>query len=180
MPDLSSADSKKLLDIARRTLSDQIKTGEVPRFVIEDPPLLLTRGCFVTLYKHGSLRGCVGTFDASKPLYQNVMRMVLAAAFQDTRFQPLSKEELPLIRLEISVLGKLEKIHSPEEIEISRHGVLVRYGQQSGTYLPSVARDQGWDAWEFVMRCAREKAGLTPEECAQAEIYRYAVEKISE
>ena len=179
MPDLSLKDKQKLIELARAAIKTCLE-GD-PRVVVADFPALQEKcGCFVTLRKQGSLRGCVGTFDTSKPLYENIQRMAVAAATQDARFSPVTKSELDEMRIEISVLGPLEKVESLEEIQLGTHGVYVRYGNRSGTFLPDVAIEKKWNVAEFVTVCAREKAGLTPAEIQKAEIFRYEVVKINE
>lgn len=180
MPDLSLNSQKKLLEIARHCIQSKIETGTTPSFKTDSPELNLLRGCFVTLRKGSKLRGCIGTFDAQRPLYQNVMRMAVAAAFEDPRFAPVAKQELDQISIDLSVLGPLEKIHSLSEIEIGKHGILIRRGPRTGTFLPEVAVEQKWNVQEFVAYCAQEKAGLSPKELAHAEIFRYEVEKFKE
>ena len=187
MPDLSLNSGQVLLDLARRAIQSFLQTRSVQQGVgiaqeniAYNQELLLERGCFVTLRKERALRGCVGTFEANQPLFQAVMRMAVAAAFEDTRFPPLLPLELDLIRLEISVLGELRKINSFKELQIGKHGVYVKFGRKNGTFLPDVAVEEGWTSEEFVHFCAREKARLAPEELACAEIYLYEVEKIAE
>jgi AmmeMemoRadiSam system protein A len=180
MPDLSSNNRNVLLAAARESIRFYLETGS--HFILEtaEPELNRACGCFVTLRIGGRLRGCVGTFDAGRPLAENIPRMAFSAAFQDTRFSPLSKRELPLIRIEISVLGALERMTAIEEIELGKHGILIRSGTRSGTFLPDVAIEHRMSREEFVMICAREKAGLAPAEIAHAELFRYEVEKFSE
>ena len=181
MPGLSSNSRKALLELARNSIRGYLATGDPVLPAVEFPELLIKHGCFITLKtKDGALRGCVGTFDDARPLYENVARMAIAASIQDRRFSPLTKEELAGVRIEISVLGPMEKVQSLDEIEIGRHGIYVKHGAQSGTFLPSVAVEQKWSVAEFVTFCAREKAGLNPEQCAKAEIYKYEVEKFGE
>ena len=180
MPGLSSNSRAKLLDLARASIRSHFEGGPVPVVDPADAGLAVKRGCFVTLRKKGALRGCVGTFDIAKPLAENVLRLATAAAFQDTRFPPLQKSELAEVRIEISVLGELRKMNSIEEIEIGRHGVFVRLGNRSGTFLPEVAVSEKWSREEFLAYCARQKAGLSPEEIGRAEVFLYEVEKFEE
>src|SRR3990167_721388 len=118
MTDLSSSNQKVCLELARQAIVSHMETGDVPVVHTKDPELAALRGCFVTLRKNGSLRGCVGTFDAARPLLENVIRMASAAAFQDTRFPPVTRPELPDLQIELSVLGPLEKVDSMDEIEL--------------------------------------------------------------
>lgn len=178
MPD--SFSNKELLALARKAIEVYLTTGNHLDFKTEAPDLTLKRGCFITLKKMGQLRGCVGTFDADKTLYENIARMAPAAATQDPRFPPVTKDELAHIRIEISVLGELEKVNTLEEIKLGTHGIYVKLGAKSGTFLPEVAVEQKWSVEEFVTYCAREKARLTPAEVGQAEIFRYSVQKFKE
>ena len=182
MPDLSSNNQKILLEIARSALKTFLSTGDHEDISNRalDPELLENRGCFVALMKAGKLRGCVGTFDDSQSLVQNTARMAPAAATQDNRFSRVTKDELPEIKINISVLGPLGLVQDLDEIEIGKHGVLVKYKDRKGTFLPEVAVEHKWSVPEFVTFCAREKAGLAPEECGKAEIYKYEVQKIGE
>lgn len=180
MPGLSLNNQKALLEIARSAIKTFLATGDHEKNSAADPELTAKRGCFVTLMKDGKLRGCVGTFNDTDPLAENIARMAVAAAVQDTRFAPLTKDELAKVKIKISVLGPLEKVRSLDEIEIGKHGVLVQFGGRRGTFLPEVAVEQQWSVPEFVTYCAREKAGLGPEQCAQAEIYKYEVQKFGE
>ena len=183
MPDLFSNNSlkyqKAMLELARTAILAHLKGAPNPAWDIM-PELSEKHGCFVTLRKKGELRGCVGTFDDAKPLGENLVRMAVAAAFQDGRFPAIQASEIPDLRLEISILGPLKKIDSLDEIELGKHGVYVRLAHRGGTYLPDVAVEQKWSVPEFVTHCAREKARLSPEECAKADVYRYEVLKFSE
>lgn len=185
MPDLSSNSRRTLLSLARLALQSHWEGGgaekeNVSSLAGRSPELLMKRGCFVTLKEHGALRGCIGTFQADKPLFENVMRMAVSAGFQDPRFPPLSRGELEQVHIEISVLGDLRKMNSMEELEMGRHGVWIQCGLKSGTFLPEVATEQGWSREEFIRRCAAEKAGLNAEEFSHAEISLYEVTKIKE
>lgn len=180
MQGLSSNNRLLLLRLVREAIAHHLETGNILAFHTQEAELTQGRGCFVTLRKHGKLRGCVGTFDADRPLYENVLRMAVAAAFHDVRFPAVEKNELGELTIEISVLGPLTRMRRLEDLELGVHGVLVRYGLRSGTFLPEVAIEQKWSREEFVTFCAREKAGLSPAECAKAEVFLYTVEKFSE
>jgi AmmeMemoRadiSam system protein A len=106
------------------------------------------------------LRGCIGTFRQDQPLWQNVMEMAQSAAFNDPRFSPLSFDELNKIDIEISVLTPLKKIKSIDEIQLGKHGIYIKKGLRSGTFLPQVATETGWTLEEFLGHCAQDKAGI--------------------
>jgi len=136
----------------------------------------------VTLKKNGQLRGCIGDFSADEPLWEKVKKMALAAAFDDPRFLPLSPEELEEIKIEISVLSPMRKVNSVEEIEMGKHGVYLKYGQRSATFLPQVAEETGWSREEFLTNLCVEKAGL-PADCwrhPEVELFTYTAEVFQE
>ena len=117
-------------------------------------------GAFVSLHKHGRLRGCIGHFGEDVPLHETVARMARAAAFEDPRFMPVTRDELADIDIEISVLTPMRRIQSLDEFELHRHGIYIRKGYRSGTFLPQVADEVNWTKEEFVSHCAQDKAGI--------------------
>jgi AmmeMemoRadiSam system protein A len=179
MPVFSSSEHAPLLRFVRQTIQNRLERQPLPPL----PALKgLQRklGCFVTLHRQGMLRGCIGTFDNQQTLGTNLARMAPAAAFEDPRFPSVAAPELNEIKIEVSILSEMKKAASPGEVEIGRHGIYVQYAGRGGTYLPEVAVEQGWSRDEFIRHCACDKAGLSPEEVAQADLYLYEVEKISE
>src|SRR6185295_19984167 len=116
-------------------------------------------GAFVTLHKHGELRGCIGHIEANEPLGKVVTRCAVAAASTDPRFPPITADELRQIEIEISLLGPLEQIHGPGDIVVGRHGLVVEQGWQRGLLLPQVATEWHWDAETFLAHTCH-KAGL--------------------
>lgn len=123
--------------------------------------LLESRGAFTTLHLDRRLRGCVGYVYPVKPLYRTVAETAVAAAFNDTRFLPVTAEEAPRLKVEISVLSRLAPI-APEDIEAGRHGLVVTLGSRRGLLLPQVAIEFGWDARVFLEETCH-KAGLPPD-----------------
>lgn len=172
---LDNNEKNILKGIAKQTLFEAVQNGkkfEVDADKLSDN-LKLHLGAFVTLYKHKQLRGCIGIFEPSQPLYEVVRDMTISSAFNDTRFNPVSSEELGDIEIEISVLTPRKKINFIDEIEIGRHGIYVQKGSRSGTYLPHVATQMGWNVEEFLSSCSRDKAGLGADGYKDADIYTY-------
>lgn len=134
--------------------------------------LALPAGAFVSIYIAGKLRGCIGSFDSGDPLAEVVCRSA-ASATHDGRFNPPEPDELPAMILEISVLTPLRRIYSPEEIVPGKHGIYIKKGWSSGTFLPQVATKYGWEREELLGRCSRDKAGLGWEGWRNAELYTY-------
>jgi AmmeMemoRadiSam system protein B/AmmeMemoRadiSam system protein A len=173
--DLSDREKSRLLEIARSSIADYLTAGKLPRI---DPSGLSAGmksrcGAFVTLKKDGELRGCIGRFDAGDELYRVVQEMAIAAATEDHRFPPVHGEELRSIALEISVLTPLRRIASAAEYDPAKHGIYLRKGNRSGTFLPQVAGETGWGREEMLGHCARDKAGIGWDGWKEAELYVY-------
>jgi AmmeMemoRadiSam system protein A len=137
-------------------------------------------GAFVTLHKSGELRGCIGHFTGQGGVGRTVVEMAAAAAVRDPRFPPVKPSELQDIDIEISLLSRMEPA-KPEEVQPGKHGVYVRYGPFSGTLLPQVASEQGWDRETFLDHGCL-KAGLDPSAWrdGRAEIMVYTAEVFGE
>lgn len=157
--ELGPSDKKALLRLARTTISNRLGREEPPAETETTGALSEPAGAFVTLHKHGRLRGCIGTFSADSPVRSTVRDMALAAAFRDPRFPPLGSEELADIDLEISVLTPMREIASIDEIEVGRHGIYITQGPYSGVLLPQVATENHWDRQTFLEQTCY-KAGL--------------------
>jgi AmmeMemoRadiSam system protein B/AmmeMemoRadiSam system protein A len=172
---LTDKDKKDLLAIALNTIEQYVKTRKKPE--IEEKHLsseLRTHyGAFVTLKKHGNLRGCIGQFEASEPLYTVVQKMAIASAMRDYRFSPVDPSEIPELEIEISVLTPMRRIRSIDEIELGKHGIYIRKGNNSGTFLPQVATETGWTKEEFLGHCAQDKAGIGWDGWKDAIVYVY-------
>lgn len=158
-PDLTPARREALLTLARRTLESHLTDGTLPPYETDDPHLLRPSGVFVTLREDGELRGCIGHLRADTPLYRAVQEMAVAAATEDPRFPPLTREELDRVHLEISVLSPFRRLTDPMQIEVGTHGLLIIKGGRQGLLLPQVAVEEGWDREAFLEGLCR-KAGL--------------------
>jgi AmmeMemoRadiSam system protein A len=172
---LDTKEKAALLAIARRTVERYIRTRSVPEV---DPTTLSDAlkspcGAFVTLNKRGMLRGCIGRFDASEPLYKVVQEMAVAAATQDYRFKPVEEDEVKDLKIEISVLTPMRKISSIDEFQLGKHGIYIRKGFRSGTFLPQVAQETGWTKEEFLGHCAQDKAEIGWQGWKDADLYVY-------
>lgn len=172
---LSTEDKKDLLEIARLTLENYIGKGSILSINKDrySEALKTHAGAFVTLQKKGNLRGCIGRFQPDQPLYQVVRDMTISASTKDYRFTPVTTAEVEEIELEISVLTPLVRIQDPSEIQLGLHGIYIKKGANSGTFLPQVATQTGWTLEEFLGHCARDKARIGWSGWKDAEIYTY-------
>jgi MEMO1 family protein len=172
---LTDAEKKSLLAFARRTVESTVATGRPSAIKEAELTAALKTNCgaFVTLNKSGRLRGCIGRFDATEPLYKVVQSMAIAAATQDTRFTPVEESELASLHVEISVLTPMRRINSIDEFEPGRHGIYIKKGGYGGTFLPQVAKETGWTKEEFLGHCAQDKAGIGWDGWKDAELFVY-------
>jgi len=122
------------------------------------PHLAEARGAFTTLYYRGALRGCVGYVFPVTSLYRTVAESARGAAFEDTRFPPVNRQEAPDLEVSLSILSVPEPI-TAEAVEVGRHGLLVSLGANRGLLLPQVPVEHGWDRVTFLEQTCR-KAGL--------------------
>lgn len=155
---------KSLIDNKKRITVDETSLPEIFRRPF---------GAFITLKINGSLRGCIGRFISSDPLWKVVLESSQSSAFEDPRFNPLSKEELTKTDIEITVLGPLKKIKDIHEIVLGRHGIYIKKDFRAGTMLPQVPIENGWSIEEFLGYTARDKAGLTWDGWKDADIFIY-------
>ena len=179
---LNKNQRKRLLEIARKSIQEYLSTGKKMEVTETDPVLLKEMGAFVTLHKHGELRGCIGNLIGQQPLYLTVRDMAVEAAVDDPRFSPVTLQELKDIEIEISALSPLKRIESADEIKMGIHGVLLRRGFNSGVFLPQVATETGWSKEEFLSNLCSHKAGLPALawKDKSTEIYIFTAEVFSE
>ncbi|MDY0212099.1 MAG: AmmeMemoRadiSam system protein A [Desulfuromonadaceae bacterium] len=179
--ELSSAEQKILLGIARQAIENELsgKGSSLPPR--EERLLNFKNGCFVTLKNQQELRGCIGNFQSSLPLFKEVEEMAVAAAFKDPRFYPLEVHELKDISIEISVLSPLHKIVSIDEIEVGKHGIYLEKDFFRGVLLPQVALEYHWDKETFLLQTCL-KAGLPAQawQDGDTDIYIFSAQIFSE
>jgi uncharacterized protein len=166
-----------LLKLARDNVEASVK--KMPAVVPGDPPAMTkeSRGCFVTLTKHGSLRGCIGYIEPIKPLYEAVIDNAKNAALEDPRFTPVAAHELSEIRIEVSVLTKPEPIEYRDSADLLNKivsgvdGIILTKGYYQSTYLPQVW-EQLPDKVQFLENLS-VKGGMPPDGWKTANVKRY-------
>ena len=124
------------------------------------PEEMLSRraGTFVSLHKNGQLRGCIGTIMATREsIAEEIVENAVSACSRDPRFAPVGPEELKALEISVDVLGELEPIDSPEELDVKRYGVIVSCGHKRGLLLPNL---DGVDTVEEQISIARQKGGI--------------------
>jgi AmmeMemoRadiSam system protein A len=175
----NDADRQLLLRLARDTIVAHVTGAQRP---VPPPDDVLSRhaGVFVTIHRDGHLRGCIGHVEPDERLATIIPRCAVSACSQDPRFPPVSPGELPAIDLELSLLGPLERIAGPEDVETGRHGLVVEMDNHHGLLLPQVAIEWGWDPQTFLAQTCH-KAGLPGDAWKQsANLWRFEAEVFGE
>ncbi len=172
-----------LLAIARASIAEAL--GMTYPAAENAPWLQKKAACFVTLTRHGQLRGCMGTLEAHRSLLQDVKHNARAAAFQDPRFPALTADELETTEIEVSLLSAMQPLQfSSEQQALAQlrpgiDGVVFEAGAYRSTFLPQV--------WEQLpiprdfMAHLKQKAGLPADYWSdEVKLYRYSVTKWKE
>ena len=152
---LTVTERKCLLALARQALLEFVRSGTQPRVAESDltPALREPGSCFVTLTRHGELRGCIGNLPPREPLFRAVMNNACGAAFRDSRFAPVAGKEIPELEIEISVLTEPTPLAFASPQELLRQlrpevdGVVLKSEGRTATFLPQV--------WEKIPDAAR-------------------------
>jgi len=179
---LSPEVRRELLDLARRSIEGYFRREPLPRLASDRAETFgEARALFVTLRKHGELRGCIGTLSPDGELGRTVPRFARRAAFDDPRFPPMTPEELAECDIEISVLTPPQPVSSAEEIEVGRDGLILELAGRSGLLLPQVATEWGFDRERFLAEVSR-KAGLFEDAWRDpaAKLWRFQAEVFEE
>ncbi len=158
MPIFTDDQHQYLLTLARAALTAAVTDDHVALPAEVDAAFRTPLGAFVTLTADGELRGCIGYPEPVFPLYETIVRGAMSAALHDPRFSPVTANELPGLRVEVSVLSPLAPI-APEAVEVGTHGLVIEKGTRRGLLLPQVPTEYGWSRDEFLAYTCR-KAGL--------------------
>lgn len=158
---LSDKDRRDLLTLARRAILEAVRHFGLPDLPPVSERLREPAAAFVTIYRRGRLRGCIGRTNSADALAETVTQCAISAALRDPRFKPLRSEELRELEIEISVLSELQP-SKPEELEAGWHGVLITRGTSRGLLLPQLATERKWSVERFLDEACR-KAELPPD-----------------
>ncbi len=170
-----------LLKLARESILSWLENRAVNLEQPDDTIYNTHKGGFVTIHKHGKLRGCIGYIEAYRSVYETIKDMARSAAFRDPRFPTLTRKEFPEIELEISLLSELIPIENINEIEVGRDGLVIRNEVTSGILLPQVATEWHWNRNTFLKQVCL-KAGMRVDAWKepQTELFRFQAEIFSE
>jgi len=172
-------DKEYLLNYSRNIIENNLLNKPLLKNFIPASCKKSYGGAFVTIYVNNELRGCMGRFSESD-LLMDIIKVMSVSVLQDSRFKPISLEELDNLRIEISILSSLSEISEFLNFELGKHGLLavdIETGK-SGTYLPHVATEQGWSKEHFLWSLINEKAQIPIGNITK--LYTFEVDKFSE
>ena len=160
--------------IARHSLERRVKGEAGFTLPSELPPEFhQPAAVFVSLKKHGDLRGCIGTvYPQQKNMLEEIEENALSAGLRDPRFPPVSAAELSELEYSVDVLTEPEKVKSIEDLDPQIYGVILKSGRRSGLLLPAL---EGVDTVEMQLAITRQKAGIAAGE--PVEMYRFQVQR---
>src|SRR4030042_5959265 len=168
----------RYVSLAEKAIEKYLKTGEILPAPNDLPPEFYEKkgGVFVSIHKNKELRGCVGTY---LPMHENLAEEIIlnavAACSKDSRFSPITAEELPEISVEVSLLGGPEKISGFDKLNSKKYGVIVKCPDgRCGLLLPDL---EGVDSTEQQISIACQKGGINLKADADAEIYKFQIDK---
>lgn len=165
------AQESPLVRLARLTVENHLRGRGPVAFTETSPEYRRKAGAFVSIKKHGDLRGCIGTIFPTQPtLVEEVKSNAIAAAFHDPRFDPVAEDELEELTYSVDVLEPPEPVRGIEDLDPKEYGVIVRRGRRSGLLLPNL---EGVETAEEQVRIARRKAGIREGE--EVELERFKV-----
>jgi len=155
-------DRRRLLAIARRALEARVRREYEPALETQRGALDIQCGAFVSIHCEHELRGCLGRLGDDWPIARVVAHLGRAVADSDPRFAPVTIEDLETLSIEVSALSPEREVHSVQDIEIGRHGLIIERGHRRGLLLPQVATEHGWNVETFLEHTCL-KAGLPPD-----------------
>ncbi|MCL2030736.1 MAG: AmmeMemoRadiSam system protein A [Oscillospiraceae bacterium] len=159
--------------LARLSLEHTVRTGKPPELPDGLPEeMRKTRaGTFVSLHKHGRLRGCIGTIaPVTACVGAEIIQNAVSAGLHDSRFEPVEAAELPYLSYKVDILSAPEPVSGLSGLDAKRYGVIVSAGGRRGLLLPNL---DGVDTVEEQVAIARRKAGIP--ENAPVKLERFEV-----
>ena len=146
--------------LARDAIDAFVRKGDILSAPEDLPREMLTRraGAFVSIHKHGSLRGCIGTTGPTRSsLAEEIIHNAISASTSDPRFPAIEPDELEWLEISVDVLGEPEDIESKTELDVKRYGVIVSSGRKRGLLLPDL---DGVDTVDQQVEIAMRKGGI--------------------
>ncbi len=163
-----------LVELAKKTVETYVKDGKTNKPQELTSEMNQRAGVFVTIRKHGELRGCIGTITPVMPnLAEEIIANAISSSTMDPRFPPVSQKELPELEYSVDVLTKPEPINNISQLDPKKYGLIVECGRRRGLLLPDI---EGVDTIEQQMNICRQKAGILlhePIKLSRFQVQRY-------
>jgi hypothetical protein len=162
-----------IVQLARKAVEKYIGEGKIFRPRKLTAEMQQRAGVFVSLKKHGELRGCIGTFAPTRTnVAEEVVVNAISSATQDPRFMPVEASELGDLQYSVDVLTEPEPVSSVDQLNPRKYGVIVECGYRRGLLLPDLA---GVDSVDEQIEICRAKAGIAAGEPIR--LYRFKVKR---
>ena len=172
---MTTEEMSPIVKLAKETVESYIKERKIPQIKDKEltPEMKERAGVFVSIHKHGELRGCIGTFE---PMEENVAQEIIAnaisSATRDPRFPPVSSGELEDLEYSVDVLTRPEPVPDESYLDCQKYGVIVQCGWRRGLLLPDL---EGVDSVQEQINICCLKGGISPEE--PKKLYRFEVKR---
>jgi AmmeMemoRadiSam system protein A len=163
-----------LVVLAKDTVGKYVQEGKKPPPPPTPTPEMQEKaGVFVSIHKHGDLRGCIGTFEPQqRNVAEEIITNAISSATQDPRFDPVTPDELEDLDYSVDVLTLPEPVDDVSALDAKKYGVIVEAGWRRGLLLPDL---EGVDTVEEQIEICRRKGGISPDEPVQ--LYRFEVKR---
>ena len=166
-------ESHAVVKLARDTVEGYVREKATPQPKELTPGMRARAGVFVSLHKHGELRGCIGTFEPTQAnVAEEIIANAVSSATRDPRFPPVAPSELDDLEYSVDILTQPEPVEDESQLDARRYGVIVESGFRRGLLLPDL---EGVDSVERQIEICRRKAGISPDE--PVKLYRFEVKR---
>jgi len=163
----------RLVRLAKRTVESYVKAGRVPQVKELTPEMEERAGVFVSIKKHGQLRGCIGTFTPTQAnVAEEIIANAISSAVRDPRFLPVKESELKDLEYSVDILTRPEPVDNVSQLDAKEYGVIVEAGFRKGLLLPDL---EGVNTVDEQIAICRAKAGILPDE--PIKLYRFQVKR---
>jgi AmmeMemoRadiSam system protein A len=162
-----------VVKLAKEAVESYVRAGKAPKLKELTPEMKERAGVFVSLHKHGQLRGCMGTFEPTKDnVAEEIMANAISSSTADPRFPPVAASELDDLEYSVDILTKPEPVTDINQLDPLTYGVIVESSWKRGLLLPDL---EGVDSVEEQIAICRLKAGISASEPVR--LYRFQVRR---
>jgi len=162
-----------IVKLVKETVESYIREGKTPqpeKLILE---MKERAGVFVSIHKHGELRGCIGTFEPTKNnVAEEIIANAISSSTRDPRFPPVTVAELDDLEYSVDILSQPEPVKDTSQLDPEKYGVIVESGFRRGLLLPDL---EGVDSSEGQISICRLKAGISDDE--PVKLYRFQVRR---